>query len=194
MKELAERLDEKVAVARLGFTLQGQGGLVEELVQQAFAEARQPVAVLGRQVAQLLEDALQLGRAHRLHPPPEFLQHRHDRQGVVPVPEARHLLLDDLLGPGNLGAALRGRLPRHRAGPPGGGAAMPPAPGINARRPRSSPKIFPASEPAADGAEAAPRPIAVSVRTRAPTSSADWNSRCSTAPARPRDSSQASRT
>ena len=73
-------------------------------------------------------------------------------------------------------------------------SAISPAPRINARRSRSSPKILPASATAADAADAAPRPIAVSLRTRAPTSSADWNSRCNTGPATPRDNSHASRT
>src|SRR5206468_3364738 len=45
-----------------------------------------------------------------------------------------------------------------------------------------------------DVAEAAPAASAVSLRTRAPTSKADWNRRCSTGPARDRDASHASRT
>src|SRR2546426_6709289 len=50
---------------------------------------------------------------------------------------------------------------------------MSPAPRIRAERPASRLKILPARATAAEGAEAAPIPSPVSLRTRAPTSSAD---------------------
>src|SRR2546422_8278165 len=71
---------------------------------------------------------------------------------------------------------------------------MSPAPRIRAERPASRLKILPARATAAEGAEAAPIPSPVSLRTRAPTSSADWNRRCSTGPACPFEISHASRT
>jgi len=73
-------------------------------------------------------------------------------------------------------------------------SAMSPAPRISAERPASWVKILPATATAADGADAAPVAIPVSLRTRAPTSSADWNRRCSTGPATGFETAHASRT
>src|SRR5439155_1519703 len=71
---------------------------------------------------------------------------------------------------------------------------MSPAPRISAERPASRVKIRAATATAAEGADAAPVAIAVSLRTRAPTSKADWNSRCKTGPAWAFEVSHASRT
>src|SRR5947208_3183546 len=63
--------------------LQGDGGLVEELVQQRLAEVFDLAAILGAQVREAAQGALELSGAHRLHPVAELAQDGHHRQAAV---------------------------------------------------------------------------------------------------------------
>src|SRR5881398_272703 len=93
--------------------LQGDGGLVEELVQQRLAEVLDLAAILGAQVREAAQGALELSGAHRLHPVAELAQDGHHRQAAVPPPEALHLLGHDPLGRRDVVPALGSGMRRH---------------------------------------------------------------------------------
>src|SRR5437763_13216491 len=93
--------------------LQSDGGLVQELVEQRLAEVLDLVAILGTQVREAAQRALELGGAHGLHPVAELPQHGHHRQSTVPPPEALHLFGHDSLGGGDVVATLCRGVRRH---------------------------------------------------------------------------------
>src|SRR5207237_9875100 len=79
-----EGVEQPVPPAGTGRFLQGDGGLVEELVQQGLAEVLDLAAILGAQVRQAAQGTLELSGAHRLHPVAEPAPDRHHRQAAVP--------------------------------------------------------------------------------------------------------------
>src|SRR6266480_3520386 len=263
-----EGLEQTVASPGLRGFLEGDGRLVQKLVEQRVTEMLDLPAVVGAQMREAAQRALQLGGAHLVQPLAELFQDGHHHQPAIPCPEALDLLAHDALRRRDVAAALGRGLGRHRleivnvvqehvlelgdgglhvarhaavelstmsawakcshasssesarapscsaiararsyvrlatrvtrtpsdARQVAASSAMSPAPRMSAERPASRVKMRAATATAAEGADAAPVASPVSLRTRAPTSKADWNSRCNTGPACAFDVSHASRT
>src|SRR5690349_14473639 len=78
-----ERLQQPVPPTGLSRRLDGDRGLMEELVEQCLTEMLELAAVLRAQVRQSPQQALELVRPHMIHAVAELLQHRHHRQAAV---------------------------------------------------------------------------------------------------------------
>jgi hypothetical protein len=97
-------------MALLGGLLEGDRGLMQELIQQRLAELLDTRAVLGGQMAQLFERVLDLGNAQSIHARAKLLDCRNHAQPTVPCPEQVGFLLDDPFRSRNLIAAPCGGL------------------------------------------------------------------------------------
>src|SRR2546425_115483 len=207
-EEPLERLEQTVAPSGLRGLFERDGRLVQKLVQQGLAEVLDLPTILRAQMGETAQRALQLGGAHLVQPLAELLQDGHDDQSAVPRPEALDLLGHDALRRRDVAAPLGRRLCRHRLQIVDvvqedvlelghGGLHIPRHAEIeDAERAAAAARKKPGPPPApgGGGGDAARVASPVSLRPGAPTSRADWNSRCSTGPACAFDVSQASRT
>src|SRR3989442_12721019 len=113
-EEPLQRLKQAVAAPGLRGFLEGDGRLVQKLVEERVAEVLHLFAVVGAQMREAAQRALQLGGAHLVQPLAELLQDRHDDQPAVPGPKALDFLAHDALRRRNVAAPLGRRLCRHR--------------------------------------------------------------------------------
>src|SRR2546422_567266 len=113
-KQSFQRLEQAVAPPGLCGLLEGQGRLVQKLVQQRLAEVLDLSAILGAQMREAAQRALQLRGAHLVQPLAELLQDGHDDQPAVPRPEALDLFAHDALRRRDVAAALHRGLCGHR--------------------------------------------------------------------------------
>src|SRR5438445_85032 len=111
-KQLLERLQQAVPVPGLNRLLERDRGRMEKLVEQRVTELLDLGAVLGRQVREPFQDALQFRGAHLVELPAKLLQHRHHGEPAVPRPEPLDLITHDPLGGRDLPVALRGGMRR----------------------------------------------------------------------------------
>src|SRR5439155_2645525 len=105
-EEPLQSLEQAVAPPGLRGLLEGHGWLVQKLVEQRMAEVLDLSAVVGAQMREAAQRALQLGGAYLVQPLAELLQDRHDDQPAIPCPEALDLLAHDALRRRNVIAAL----------------------------------------------------------------------------------------
>src|SRR4029077_17544740 len=113
-KQPFQRLEQAVAAPRLRGLLEGDGRLVQELAEQRMAEVLDLRAVVGAQMREPAQRALQLDGAHLVESLAELLQDGHDDQPPVPRPEALDLLAHDVLRCRDVAATLHRSLRRHR--------------------------------------------------------------------------------
>src|SRR6267143_5440795 len=113
-EEPPQGLEQAVAAPGLRGLLEGDGGLVKKLVEERVAEVLDFCALVGAQMREAAQRALQLRGAHLVQARAELLQDRHDDQPAVPGPEALHLLAHDALRRRDVAAALHGGLRRNR--------------------------------------------------------------------------------
>src|SRR6266699_460045 len=102
-----QRFQEPVPASGARRLLEGNGGLVQELVEQRVAELLNLGSAVWAQVGQASQCALQLGGPHPFHLIAESLEDGHHDQRSIPRPEALHLLAHDALGGGDVAAAPR---------------------------------------------------------------------------------------
>src|SRR5437764_737522 len=113
-EEALQRLEQAVPPPGLRGLFEGDGRLVQELVEQRMAEVLDFSAVVRAQMREAAQRALQLGGAHLVQPLAELLQDGHDDQPAVPGPKALDFLAHDALRRRNVAAPLGRRLCRHR--------------------------------------------------------------------------------
>src|SRR3989454_11860499 len=94
-EEALQRLEQAVAPPGLRGLFEGDGRLVQELVEQRMAEVLDFSAVVRAQMREAAQRALQLGGAHLVQPLAELLQDGHDDQSAVPGPKALDFLAHD---------------------------------------------------------------------------------------------------
>src|SRR6266850_7988819 len=87
-EEPLQRLEQAVAAPGLRGLLEGDGRLVQKLVEERVAEVLDRFAVVGAQMREAAQRTLQLGGAHLVQPLAELLEDGHDDQPAVPGPEA----------------------------------------------------------------------------------------------------------
>src|SRR5207245_8518173 len=104
-EEPLQRLEQTVAPPGLRRLLERDGRLVQKLVQQRLAEVLDLSAILGAQMREAAQRALQLRGAHLVQPLAELLQDGHDDQPAVPRPEALDLSAHDALRRRDVAAA-----------------------------------------------------------------------------------------
>src|SRR3989454_11195108 len=80
VEQLFQGLEQAVAPARSGRLFEGDGGSMQELVEQRVAQVLDLLPVLRAQVCEPAQRALQLRRAHLLQPVADLLEHRDDGQ------------------------------------------------------------------------------------------------------------------
>src|SRR5947208_14908189 len=105
-KQPFQRLEQAVAPPGLCGLLEGQGRLVQKLVQQRLAEVLDLPAILGAQMREAAQRALQLRGAPLVQPRAELLQDGPDDQPAVPRPEPVHLFPHDAPPPRAFGATI----------------------------------------------------------------------------------------
>src|SRR2546422_6906184 len=113
-EEPLQRLKQAVAAPGLRGLLEGDGRQVQKLVEERVAEVLDLLAVVGAQMREAAQRALQLGSAHLVQPLAELLQDGHNDQPAVPRPETLDLLAHDALRRGDVAATLHRGLRRHR--------------------------------------------------------------------------------
>src|SRR5690348_12571744 len=107
-----ERLEQPVPPTGFGRRLDGDRGLMQELVEQRLTEMLELAPVLRAQVRQSPQQTLDLVRPHVIHAVAELFKHRHHRQAAVPRPEPLDLLSHDVLGGGDVLSAPGRRVGR----------------------------------------------------------------------------------
>src|SRR2546426_371591 len=113
-EEALQRLEQAVPPPGLRGLFEGDGRLVQELVEQRMAEVLDFSAVVRAQMREAAQRALQLGGAHLVQPLAELLQDGHDDQSAVPDPKALDFLAHNALRRRNVAAPLGRRLCGHR--------------------------------------------------------------------------------
>src|SRR5437773_10205231 len=94
-EEALQRLEQAVPPPGLRGLFEGDGRLMQELVEQRMAEVLDFSAVGRAQMREAAQRALQLGGAHLVQPLAELLQDGHDDQSAVPGPKALDFLAHD---------------------------------------------------------------------------------------------------
>src|SRR5947208_12872019 len=74
-EQFLQRFEETVSSAGLRGLLECDRGMVQELVEQRVTELLHLGAILGRQMRETFERALQLSGTHVVEPPPKLFEH-----------------------------------------------------------------------------------------------------------------------
>src|SRR5438094_929979 len=112
-EQFLQRFEETVSSAGLRGLLECDRGMVQELVEQRVTELLHLGAILGRQMRETFERALQLSGTHVVEPPPKLFEHGHGGEPGVPGPEAVHFVAHYALGCGHLMMAVRSGVRGH---------------------------------------------------------------------------------
>src|SRR5947209_15756021 len=112
-EQFLQRFEETVPSAGLRGLLECDRGMVQELVEQRVTELLHLGAILGRQMRETFERALQLSGTQVVEPLPKLFEHGHGGEPGVPGPEAVHFVAHYALGCGHLMMAVRSGVRGH---------------------------------------------------------------------------------